>query len=107
MEYTLTAEQRKKLMNALADVRDEEQFYIEVDLGATLTIVAVGSIRTDGYYEDDFYNGTGAWIETFRNAQVELKAILYNEEDNDAAEYDVDNDTKRAVEELLNKKAVA
>ena len=52
----LTAEQRKKLMNALAEVRNEEgRFEKEVLLDEDLLIVARGSMDVDCYQE----SGTG------------------------------------------------
>lgn len=93
----LTNEQRRKVVDALVDVRDEETFEIEIEVGDTLTVEASGRIETEGYREDDYFNGTGAWVETYRSASVELTAY-----DDDGDEYRVDTITERAAEKCLN-----
>jgi len=77
-QIELTREQREQVMNALAKVHDREgDFDIDIDLG-DLMVNASGYIDIDGYVEDDYMNGTGAWVETFRYASVEIYA--YDEE---------------------------
>ena len=75
----LSKEQREKVINALATVHDENgRFDINIELDDALTLNAKGWLELDGYLEDDYYNGTGAYIETYRSASVTLTA--YNEE---------------------------
>ena len=77
----LTTEQRKRLMNALAEVKHQDgDFAIEVEVGGDISIEAKGSVMIEGYQEDGYHNGTGAWIETYRSASVELKATVYSED---------------------------
>lgn len=94
----LTTEQRKTLVERLADVYGA--FDIDIDIDDNLTINAVGNIETDGYYEDDYYNGTGAWVETYRSAWVELAATVYSEDDSETC--NVDEVTAQATEKFLN-----
>lgn len=96
----LTTEQRKKLIDALVDVHDENgAFDIDVEFD-DIIVNATGHIELDGYCEDDYYDGTGAWIETYRSAWVELKAIVYT--DDDETTCGVDASTEREVEDYLN-----
>lgn len=97
----LTGEQCEKVMSALAAVHDEEgHFDIDIELG-TITIKAQGWVEIDGYIEDDsvcgYMNGTGAWIETYRAASVELTAY-----DEDGNEYEIDKESNNIIDKYLN-----
>ena len=97
----LTGEQRAMIMAALAEVHDEDgRFDLDIELD-TITINAQGTIEIDGYVEDDYHcgymNGTGAWIETYRAASVELTAY-----DEDGNEYEIDNESNNIIEQYLN-----
>lgn len=71
----LSKEQREKVINALAAVHDENgRFDIDIELDDALTLNAKGWLELDGYKEDDYF-GTGAWVETYRSASVELTAF--------------------------------
>lgn len=103
---TLTAQQINVLTDELDDIRNENgSFDIDIEIDDSLTINAAGYVETDGYIEDDYHcgymNGTGAYVETYRSASVELKATVYDGDDN-ATEYNVDAGSVRAVEEYLN-----
>lgn len=39
-------------------------FSVEVEVNNTLVVVD-GSFEIDGYCEDDYFNGTGAWVTTY------------------------------------------
>lgn len=82
----LTKEQFDKVIEALDDVQDGS-FDLEIEIDETLTVFATGWLETDGYVEDDFrcgyMNGTGAYVETYRSASVELSATLYDEDGNE------------------------
>ena len=93
----LTGEQRAMIMAALAEVHDEDgRFDIDIELD-TITINAQGCIEIDGYAEDDYMNGTGAWIETYRAASVDLTAY-----DEDGNEYEIDKESNNIIDKYLN-----
>lgn len=93
----LTGEQRAMIMAALAEVHDEDgRFDIDIELD-TITINAQGCIEIDGYAEDDYMNGTGAWIETNRAASVDLTAY-----DDDGNEFELDNESNDIITQYLN-----
>lgn len=97
----LTGEQRAQVMNALAEIHDEDgRFDIDIELDS-LTINAQGTIEIDGYVEDDYHcgymNGTGAWVETYRAASVELTAY-----DEDGNEFVIDNESNDIITQYLN-----
>ena len=83
---TLTDAQMQKVYDALDSVEDGS-FDLEIEIDETLTVFATGWLETDGYVEDDFHrgymNGTGAYVETYRSASVELSATLYDEDGNE------------------------
>ena len=97
----LTGEQRDKIMSELAEVHGEDgRFDIDIELDA-FTINAQGWVEIDGYIEDDsvcgYMNGTGAWIETYRAASVELTAY-----DEDGNAYEVDKESYNIIDKYLN-----
>lgn len=97
----LTGEQRAMIMAALAEVHDEDgRFDIDIELDS-LTINAQGCIEIDGYVEDDYHcgymNGTGAWVETYRAASVDLTAY-----DEDGNEFVIDNESNDIITQYLN-----
>ena len=97
----LTGEQREKVMNALAEIHDEDgRFDIDIELD-TITINAQGCIEIDGYIEDDYHcgymNGTGAFVETYRAASVDLTAY-----DEDGNEYEIDKESNNIIDKYLN-----
>lgn len=97
----LSEEQREAIKSALQDVRDESgNFNIDVELDEYIATVS-GWIEIDGYTEDDYHcgymNGTGAWIETHREASVGIKLT-----DEDGNEYGVDSDTENEIYNYLN-----
>lgn len=83
---TLTSGQMQKVYDALDNVEDGS-FDLEISIDETLTVFATGWLETDGYVEDDnhcgYMNGTGAYVETYRSASVELSATLYDEDGNE------------------------
>ncbi len=94
---TLTREQRQKVLEGLNAVREEcGRFEVLTELDG-LTVEAVGAVALDGYREDDYLTGTGAWVETYRLASVELTAY-----DEDGRAYHVDSDTEDAAYGSLN-----
>lgn len=93
----LSKEQREKVINALAAVHDENgRFDIDIELDDALTLNAKGWLELDGYLEDDYYNGTGAYIETHRSASVEVKAF---DED---GEVEIDIEIENEIYKYLN-----
>lgn len=97
----LTSEQREKLMNALSELRDTDgKFEIEIFIGCDLIIEAKGSVEVEAYQEDDYFSGTGAWVETRRSAWVELTAY-----DENGEECYVDALTEQEADEYLNQAA--
>lgn len=82
----LTKEQYDKVIESLDEVQDGS-FDLEIEIDETLTVFATGWLETDGYVEDDYHcgymNGTGAYVETYRSASVELSATLYDEDGNE------------------------
>ena len=74
-KITLSEAQKSVLMNGLAEIHDEDgRFDINIEIDEEITINAKGWLELDGYREDDYYNGTGAWVETGRAANIDLTA---------------------------------
>lgn len=66
-DYYEIASQIEDGSNSIEFEKDGETLFIECTL------------ESDGYVEDDYYNGTGAYVETFRVIYVE-SVESYNED---------------------------
>lgn len=71
MKYILTPEQNAEIRDYLD--KTDGVINKEFEFG-DLTVVVDGYIETRGYYEDDYFNGTGAWVETYRNENINITA---------------------------------
>lgn len=76
----------------------DETFNIEIPVADDITVFATGSIATEGYREDDYFTGTGAWIETNRETRVALTALVGKE---DCETCFVDSLSEQAAEKAL------
>lgn len=93
----LTDEQREGIKSALQDVHDESgNFCIEVELGDYIATVS-GWVELNGYPDDDYFDGTGAWIETYRDASVHNITLT----DEDGNEYAADRESENEIYNYL------
>lgn len=88
------------IANAIYNAIDSNNstFSFEVEVNNTLVVVD-GSFEIDGYQEDDYFNGTGAWVTTYVSVCID-SVEAYDEDGN---EIDVDCDLteiERSVERL-------
>lgn len=71
--YTLIA----NIDDGCTGIHDE----YEIDDTHTLSVNIDVDLDSDGYYEDDYFNGTGFYVVTHASACVnELELLLYNTE---------------------------
>ena len=56
-------------------------FSVEVEVNNTLVVVG-GSFEIDGYPEDDYFNGTGAWVTTYVSVCIDC-VEAYDEDGNE------------------------
>lgn len=96
----LTDKQMQQLYKELAHVEDNGLFELDVDVDENTTVHAIGSLETQGYYEDDYYNGTGAYVVTQRDACIHLTATLYDN-DGDCEEVAIDDDQRKEAEAYM------
>lgn len=97
----LTEEQRDELLYQLSGLHNEcGKFSIDIDVSDDMMIEAEGYIEIEACQDGD----TGVWMETYRQAWVELKAFVYNE-DGCTEECYVDAATEQAAEDCLNEAA--
>lgn len=96
----LTDEQRDEIKSALQEVHDNSgNFCIEVDIGDYIATIS-GWVELGGYTDDDYFNGTGAWIETYRDASVHNISLT----DEDGKEYAADRDSENEIYNYLKAK---
>ena len=73
-------------------------FSVEVEVNNTLVVVD-GSFEIDGYCEDDYFNGTGAWVTTY--VSVCIDSVEAYDEDGNEVDVDCDlTEIERSVERL-------
>lgn len=97
----LTTAQVDKIIERLADVHDvDDNFNIDVELDE-LSVTAEGFVEIDGYVEDDYYRGTGGYVETYRNASVTLTGWVYNPFNEEIEEVEIGRDSQRRIENYL------
>ena len=71
------------IANAIYNARDSNNgtFSVEVEVNNTLVVVD-GSFEIDGYCEDDYFNGTGAWVTTYVSVCID-SVEAYDEDGNE------------------------
>ena len=95
-KLTLSEAQKREIMSRLAEVHGENgDFDLDIELDS-ITINVKGSIELDGYEENSYFNGTGAWVETYRSASVDVKAF---DED---GEVEIDIEIENEIYKYLN-----
>ncbi len=60
---------------------NEGTFSVEIEVNNTLVVVD-GSFEIDGYPEDDYFNGTGAWVTTYVAVSID-SVEAYDEDGNE------------------------
>lgn len=87
---------------AIADSIDGScgSFSLEVEIDGNTVVEVSGRYEIDGYREDDYLNGTGAWVTTYVAVSID-RAEAYDE-DGVAVELDCGlNEIERYVENEL------
>lgn len=102
----LTQAQVDAIIGKLAEVHDtSDSFNIDIDIDE-LSVTAEGNVEIDGYVEDDahcgYMNGTGAYVETYRNADVTLTGWVYNPFNEEIEEVEIDSESVKKVSDYLN-----
>lgn len=66
----------------VAEIESGNGMYsIEVEIDANTVVEVSGSYEIDGYTENDYFNGTGAFVTTYVSVIVEaLDVFTYNED---------------------------
>lgn len=71
------------IANAVYNAIDSNNgtFSVEVEVNNALVVVD-GSFEIDGYSEDDYFNGTGAWVTTYVSVCID-SVEAYDEDGNE------------------------
>ena len=74
----------------------EGKFAVEVEIDANTVVEVSGWYEIAGYCEDDYFNGTGAWVTTYVRVSVEACEVhAYDDEGEE-----VPNDITPDIEEI-------
>ena len=89
------------ISDAILDAATESEGYFDIDIeDGEDTINVRGCYEIDGYREDDYFNGTGAWVTTYCNVSI-IEVTAYNE-DGDEITYNInETDVENAVEMMM------
>ena len=99
----LTKQQLDVVINSLADAHDtNDNFSVEIEVDDELTVIAEGFVEIYGYVEDDYYRGTGGYVEAYRNAGVTLTGWTIDRLTEDDEEVEIGAESVKKVEEYLN-----
>lgn len=102
-EVTLSNDQLNKIKSLLAEEHDTNgKFCVDIEVGDGFTVTAEGYVEIGGYVEDDYLNGTGGFVETSRNASVELVGWQYNHLSEDEEEVEIDPVSVKVINDFLN-----
>ena len=91
-------QQIDKVLEELEGVQGNFDIYVRID--ENLTIEAQGYLTRDGYVEDDYFNGTGAFIETSRKADAILTGFLSDAGENEEV-VDIEGEIVDEVRQFL------
>jgi len=64
--------------------------------GTTTTIEVSGKYESYGYCEDDYFNGTGAWVTTYANVTIDSIEVNAHDEN----DYEVETDITRLASQI-------
>lgn len=69
---------------------------IPADDGSSTTIEIIGHYEIEGYFDNDYFSGTGAWVTTY--AQLSIDDIVATATDNNGEE--IENDITKLINEV-------
>lgn len=81
-------------------------FSIEVEIDANTVAEVTGSYEIDGYTEDDYFNGTGAFVVTSVSVVVEALEVFTYDEDGEQVENTISPDIAK-IERYAEKEPAA
>lgn len=77
----------------VAEIESNNGTYsIEVEIDANTVAEVTGSYEIDGYTEDDYFNGTGAFVVTSVSVVVEALEVFTYDEDGEQVENTISPD---------------
>lgn len=95
----------EKIAKAIAESIDgcEGRFDLDVELDENTFVTVSGWYEFDGYREDDYFNGTGAWVTTYARVSVDACEVCAYGENGDEVPTTIEIDTaeiERFVEDI-------
>ena len=101
-QITLTKEQLETIKDRLSAAHDEsDTFSVEIEFDG-LTIVADGYVEIQGYVEDNYLNGTGGFVETYRSASVQLTGWAFDHLTEEENEVEIAPESVNVIDKYLN-----
>lgn len=95
----------EKIAEAIAENIDDSEgrFDLDVELDENTFVTVSGWYEFDGYREDDYFNGTGAWVTTYARVSVETVDVFTYDDDGEEVPNEIQPDIEaieRYAEEM-------
>lgn len=103
-KMTLTNKQYEDLAGRALDYVDAGVSTISIPVcGGNDAFIVWFEIRTDGYDEDDYYNGTGGHVTTCAVCRVSdySRSVIVSDDDVERVEFDTDRFERMVEKELI------
>lgn len=77
---------------------NDDNFSVSIEVDENTLIEVSGRYELDGYEENDYYNGTGAWVTTYAWVAIDNCEVSAYNEDGD----EIETDIKPNIREIEN-----
>lgn len=78
----------------------EGNFSLDVDIDANTFAQVSGHYEIQGYCEDDYFNGTGAWVTTYADVAIDSCDVFTYDEDGNEVDNDIEPDLAKITREI-------
>lgn len=100
-----TGDINEMIAKAIVENMDEAEgrFSVEVETDDNTLVEVSGWCEVDGYFEDDYFGGTGAWATTFARVSVDNLTVTAWDDEGDEVEAGITPDIaeiERAAERM-------
>lgn len=100
---TMREDINDKIVDAIIESAEANgDFYASVTIdnpdGTTTEIEVNGTTESDGYCEDDYFNGTGCWVTTYADARISSVDIHRYDADGSELTPDISGVDERYIE---------
>lgn len=78
----------------------EGNFSLDIEIDANTFVEVSGCYGIHGYCEDDYFNGTGAWVTTYADVAIDSCDVFTYDEDGNEVDNDIEPDLAKITREI-------